>query len=79
MAPPEGSIFDPASKWKEEKDRREKAAGIEAELETKLTKKSGGGGAGHKQNPLDQSDHIYMIKAFQDQLLNKSILIYLNR
>lgn len=44
MAPPEGSIFDPASKWKEEKDRREKAAGVEAEVETKQTKKSGGGG-----------------------------------
>jgi DNA-directed RNA polymerase II subunit RPB1 len=37
-------------------------------------KKSGGGGAGHKQNPLDQSDHIYMIKAFQDQLLNNIVL-----
>jgi DNA-directed RNA polymerase beta' subunit/intein/homing endonuclease len=39
------------------------------------TKKSGGGaGAAHKQNPLDQSDHIYMIKAFQDQLLNNVVL-----
>ena len=39
------------------------------------TKKSGGGGgAGHKQNPLDQSDHIYMIKSFQDQLLNNIVL-----
>lgn len=43
-------------------------------------KKSGGGGAGfgsgggHKQNPLDQSDHIYMIKSFQDQLLNNIVL-----
>jgi DNA-directed RNA polymerase beta' subunit len=42
-------------------------------------KKSGGGGAfggggGHKQNPLDQSDHIYMIKTFQDQLLNNIVL-----
>jgi DNA-directed RNA polymerase II subunit RPB1 len=36
----------------------------------------GGGGAagGHKQNPLDQSDHIYMIKSFQDQLLNNIVL-----
>ena len=44
-------------------------------------KKSGGGGGGfggsgggHKQNPLDQSDHIYMIKTFQDQLLNNIVL-----
>ena len=35
-------------------------------------KKSGGGA--NKQNPLDQSDHIYMIKAFQDQLLNNIVL-----
>jgi DNA-directed RNA polymerase beta' subunit len=35
---------------------------------------SGGAGAGHKQNPLDQSDHIYMIKSFQDQLLNNIVL-----
>jgi len=44
------------------------------------TKKSGGGGfgggggGGHKPNPLDQSDHIYMIKSFQDQLLNNIVL-----
>ena len=40
------------------------------------SKKSGGGGGGggQKQNPLDQSDHIYMIKAFQDQLLNNIVL-----
>jgi len=50
-------------------------------------KKSGGGGGagggggfggssggGQKQNPLDQSDHIYMIKSFQDQLLNNIVL-----
>jgi len=43
-------------------------------------KKSGGGGGafggggGNKQNPLDQSDHIYMIKTFQDQLLNNIVL-----
>ena len=36
------------------------------------SKKSGGGG--NKQNPLDQSDHIYMIKSFQDQLLNNIVL-----
>jgi len=34
----------------------------------------GGGGGGNKQNPLDQSDHIYMIKTFQDQLLNNIVL-----
>jgi DNA-directed RNA polymerase II subunit RPB1 len=42
-------------------------------------KKSGGGGggfggSGNKQNPLDQSDHIYMIKTFQDHLLNNIVL-----
>ena len=38
-------------------------------------KKTGGGaGGGNKQNPLDQSDHIYMIKSFQDQLLNNVVL-----
>jgi DNA-directed RNA polymerase beta' subunit len=36
------------------------------------SKKSGGGA--NKQNPLDQSDHIYMIKSFQDQLLNNIVL-----
>ena len=35
---------------------------------------AGGGGGGNKQNPLDQSDHIYMIKSFQDQLLNNIVL-----
>jgi len=33
-----------------------------------------GGGGGHKQNPLDQSDHIYMIKSFQEQILNNVVL-----
>jgi len=28
----------------------------------------------NKQNPLDQSDHIYMIKSFQDQLMNNIVL-----
>jgi DNA-directed RNA polymerase II subunit RPB1 len=34
----------------------------------------GAGGGGNKQSPLDQSDHIYMIKTFQDQLLNNIVL-----
>jgi DNA-directed RNA polymerase II subunit RPB1 len=42
--------------------------------QTKKSGGSGGAGAGHKQNPLDQSDHIYMIKSFQDQLLNNIVL-----
>jgi len=33
MAPPEGSIFDPAKKWEEEKKRREKASNTEAKEE----------------------------------------------
>ena len=40
MAPPEGSIFDPAHKWKEEKERREKTALTLAETEAKEKKKS---------------------------------------
>jgi DNA-directed RNA polymerase beta' subunit len=36
--------------------------------------KKSGGAAANKQNPLDQSDHIYMIKSFQDQLLNNIVL-----
>jgi DNA-directed RNA polymerase beta' subunit len=38
------------------------------------SKKSGSAAGGNKQNPLDQSDHIYMIKSFQDQLLNNIVL-----
>src|SRR6056300_983154 len=40
MAPPEGSIFDPAIKWKEEKERREKAGKTLAETEAKEMKKN---------------------------------------
>jgi DNA-directed RNA polymerase beta' subunit len=29
----------------------------------------------NKLNPLDQSDHIYMIKSFQDQLMNNIVLL----
>ena len=43
-------------------------------MENVVQNKKSGVGAGHKQNPLDQSDHIYMIKAFQDQLLNNIVL-----
>jgi len=43
-------------------------------MENVVQNKKSGIGAGHKQNPLDQSDHIYMIKAFQDQLLNNIVL-----
>ena len=35
-------------KWKEEKGQCEKAAGLEAEAETKQVKKSGGGSSGPK-------------------------------
>ncbi len=46
MAPPEGSIFDPAKKWEEEKERRSKATPADAptDAESKEKKKSGGGG-----------------------------------
>lgn len=46
MAPPEGSIFDPARKWEEEKERRSKAKTADAptNAESKDKKKSGGGG-----------------------------------
>ena len=33
MAPPEGSIFDPAKKWEEEKARRTKEQEAQAEAE----------------------------------------------
>ena len=35
MAPPEGSIFDPEKKWKEEKERRDKAASETAAADEK--------------------------------------------
>ena len=34
----------------------------------------GGSGSGSKQSSLDQSDHIYILKNFQDQLLNSIVL-----
>ena len=34
----------------------------------------GGGSGGSKQSSLDQSDHIYILKNFQDQLLNSIVL-----
>jgi hypothetical protein len=54
MAPPEGSIFDPAIKWDEEKERRSQAAKTEAaDAEAaKEKKKSSGGG---KKNAKKQS------------------------
>lgn len=67
MAPPEGSIFDPARKWDEEKERRTKdaeaaeaeaAKAVEAARDAKKNKNkkgggSGGGGGGKKQNAAD--------------------------
>ncbi|KAL7545685.1 hypothetical protein ACHAWF_009035 [Thalassiosira exigua] len=52
MAPPEGSIFDPAKKWDEEKERRKKAAQAGAETAAKEKKKGGGGS---KKNAKKQS------------------------
>ena len=53
MAPPEGSIFDPARKWEEEKERREKAAQLEAGADAKEEKKKGGGKNAKKQSTAD--------------------------
>lgn len=67
MAPPEGSIFDPARKWDEEKERRTKdaeaaeaeaAKAVDAARDAKKNKNkkgggSGGGGGGKKQNAAD--------------------------
>eukprot|EP00956_Cyclotella_meneghiniana_P007459 scaffold10139_cov74-Cyclotella_meneghiniana.AAC.10 len=39
MAPPEGSIFDPAKKWDEEKERRRQATAADAAAEAKEDKK----------------------------------------
>ena len=47
MAPPEGSIFDPAKKWEEEKNRRAKAeqdAAEQSKVAAAAAKKKGGGG-----------------------------------
>eukprot|EP00977_Amphora_coffeiformis_P009193 scaffold2094_cov146-Amphora_coffeaeformis.AAC.5 len=47
MSPPEGSIFDPAKKWEEEKDRRARKAEAQAEADQAAKgagKKKGGGG-----------------------------------
>ena len=46
MAPPEGSIFDPAKKWEEEKARRlrEQETQADAEKEAKAAAKKKGGG-----------------------------------
>lgn len=56
MAPPEGSIFDPARKWEEEKERRkglEKAAETEAAAEAKVDKKKGGKKNDRKKSTAD--------------------------
>ena len=53
MAPPEGSIFDPARKWEEEKDRRSRAIQTEGDADAKDEKKKSGGGA--KKNTKKQS------------------------
>ena len=55
MAPPEGSIFDPAKKWEEEKERRTRAAQTEAAVDAKEDKKKTGGkkNAEKKKNTAD--------------------------
>jgi len=56
MAPPEGSIFDPARKWEEEKERRkglEKAAETEAAAEAKADKKKAGKKNDRKKSTAD--------------------------
>lgn len=57
MAPPEGSIFDPAKKWEEEKARRAATAVIEAKEEEaavqEKTKKSGKKGTEKKKSTAD--------------------------
>ena len=53
MAPAEGSIFDPAKKWDEEKERRSKAAQSEALVEAKEKKKSGSKKNSKKQSTAD--------------------------
>ncbi|KAL7466405.1 hypothetical protein ACHAXS_006704 [Conticribra weissflogii] len=56
MAPPEGSIFDPAKKWEEEKERRKglkKAADTDAVAEAKAEKKKGGKKNDKKKSTAD--------------------------
>lgn len=55
MAPPEGSIFDPAKKWAEERERRLAVAENEAELEraAAATEKAKKGKKGDKKKSAD--------------------------
>lgn len=56
MAPPSGSIFDPASKWEEEKERRrllQAAADTEEDAAAAKDKKKGKSGGGKKKSTAD--------------------------
>jgi hypothetical protein len=59
MAPPEGSIFDPAKKWEEEKNRRRSAdataLAIEAAEKEKIKKGSGGKKGAEKKKSTAES------------------------
>lgn len=56
MAPPEGSIFDPARKWEEEKERRRlaKADAEQAEAAAKAAEKKKGKKGAKKQSAADK-------------------------
>jgi len=58
MAPPEGSIFDPAKKWDEEKEMIAKAAQSEVEANAKVVKKKGGGGKKGGAKKISSKDAI---------------------
>jgi len=60
MAPPSGSIFDPAKKWDEEKERRRasKADAEQAQAEAKASKKKGGKKGGGKKQSVTADDII---------------------
>merc|ERR1712087_336789 len=58
MAPPEGTIFDPARKWEEEKEARSLAQRKEVEELAQATKQTKKGGKKSKEKKLSTADKI---------------------
>jgi ATP-dependent RNA helicase DDX60 len=78
MAPPEGSIFDPAKKWEEEKERRrlEGSGGVGSKEEAgEKSKKSGGKKGGEKKkstaDSIKESNAAEKLKKDHDRDLQK--------
>jgi ATP-dependent RNA helicase DDX60 len=78
MAPPEGSIFDPAKKWEEEKERRRSAetAAAAAEAAEKDKNKKGGGKKGTEKKKsaaesIKETNQVEKLKKDLDRDLQK--------